>query len=371
MVGPEQHLAGAHGVDEVTQRLGGEHGGVVVQPVEELGRRHRGRVRDPLAFPAHVQTAPQVAETAPAVREAQHQRRTFQNATEREASGRDRRLHRVPDELGEPEVAEPVGVRHAGGVQEGERPPFAEQAPQGIVDRGVQVTAAAPRADRDAGEAELVQAAACLVRRPWPAQRHRPERSQPLGGRRAVVGERVVAASDHLRDQGRIVTGGGEQERRQRDEPHVDAGVVHLPEAFCRVVHGAGERQRGTRADAGDPRVEHDDVVVRTRQVRQPPVRQPAQHRHRHRVRVDVDHRGIDHGDRGLLARGRLPRGHRGTGHPVGGRWLGGRRGGGVRVDHGVGHDGPLGFPFRGRRCWREPRRPPGRPARAGRRPCR
>ncbi len=234
--------------------------------------------------------------------QAQGQREPLQHPAEHQAGHRQGGLHRVADQLGQPEVGLPVRVRHPAGVQEHERAPLGQQRPQLVVDRVVEVPAAAAAADGDAGHAELVQRSAGLVGGARPAERHRAEPEQPVRCVGHVGGQLVVALGHDPGGELPIIRSGAEQERRQRDRVPAHADVVHLGQPHVHVVLGAGQRQRSHRTDPADPGVEPDDAVRHPAEVGQPALGEPLQQRQRHRVRVHVERATVGRGDRGALA---------------------------------------------------------------------
>ena len=180
-----------------------------------------------------------------------------------------------------------------------------------VVDRVVEVAAAAPAADGDAGQAEVVQRAAGLVGGARPAERHRAEPEQPVRRVGHVGGQLVVALGHDAGGEPPIVRSGAEQERRQGDRVPAHADVVHLGQPHVHVVLGAGQRQRGHRTDPADPGVEPDDAVRHPGEVGQPALGEPLQQRQRHRVRVHVERAAVGRGDRGVLRAARTVDPHR------------------------------------------------------------
>ena len=70
----------------------------------------------------------------------------LEHTAERQPGDGQRGLHRVADELRQPEVPLAMAVRYAARVKEHEGPPLAEQRPEVLVDRVVELTAATPAA---------------------------------------------------------------------------------------------------------------------------------------------------------------------------------------------------------------------------------
>ena len=115
-------------------------------------------------------------------------------------------------------------------------PPLGQQRPQLVVDRVVEVAAAAPAADRDAGQPEVVQRAAGLLGGARPAQRHRAEPEQPVRRVGHVGGQLVVALGHDPGGEPLVVRSGAEQERRHRHR---------VPrERRCRPSRTAGRPRR-------------------------------------------------------------------------------------------------------------------------------
>ena len=215
MIGAEHDVIGTDILDDPGQHHRVEHRRVVVEPVDELAGRHRRGARDILAVPTHVHPAPERWHTTSTVREAQVEREALQYPAERQPGHRNRRLHRVPDQLGHPEVLQPGAGRHPAGVQEGEGAALGEQRPEVVVHRIVEILAAALATDGDTRQSEVVQHPPGLVGDTGPAERHVPQPEQPIRRLRDVLGQLVIALGDDAGGKGLVVGRGAEQERRQ------------------------------------------------------------------------------------------------------------------------------------------------------------
>ena len=277
--------------------VGGEHRGVVVEPVGELAGRDRRGAGDVLAVPAHVQPAAQRRQAAAAVGQAQVEREALQHPAEHQPGHRQRGLHRVADQLRQPEVGLPVRVRHAAGVQEDERAPLATAAPTASSLTGSSRSRPPPRLPiAMPARPSSSRRAAGLVGGARPAERHRARAraAGPARRRRRWPARRCPAATMPVANCS-VVGGGAEQERRQRDRVPAHADVVHLGQPHVHVVLGAGQRQRRHRAHPADPGVEPDDAVGHPGEVGQAALGEPLQQRQRHRVRVHVEGADVRH----------------------------------------------------------------------------
>ena len=177
-------------------------------------------------------------------------------------------------------------------MQEDEGVALGQQCPQIVVDRIVQIAAAAAAADGDAGQVQLVQRVPGGLGRARPAQRHRAETDQPVRGTGDVVRQLFVAAPHDAGRELLVVGGRAEQERRQRHCMPVDAGLVHLGQSGGHVMLGQRQWQRGTGADAAHPGVQPDDAAGHAGDIGQVASGQPFEQRQRHRVRMHVEHLG-------------------------------------------------------------------------------
>ena len=276
VVGAEQHVVDADVLDEAAQQKVGEHGGVVVEAVGE--RRSAARW-----WCARHPCGPNPCRAGRAARGGSRRRARGTGSAgvaparrRRQPGDRQRGLHRVADELGQPEVALPVGVGHAAGVQEHERPRSASSAHSSSLTGSSRSRPAAPAADRDARQPEVVEAAPGLVGGAAPTERHRARgraagRGRPPRRRRARRWPRatmsVANAASSAVEQNR--KGGSDTAWRSTPD------LVHLRQPHVDVVLRPGQRQRRERPDPADPRVEADDPVGHAREVGQAAVGEP------------------------------------------------------------------------------------------------
>jgi hypothetical protein len=139
--------------------------------------------------------------------------------------------------------------------------PRSTERPQVVVHRVVEIAAAAAAADRDAVQPEIVQCPARFLRGARPTQRHRPQPQQPLWCVVHVPGQFLVALGDDVGDEGLVVGGRAEQERRQRHGMPLHTDLVHFRQPDVNVVLRARQREWSPRPDTADPRVQHHDPV--------------------------------------------------------------------------------------------------------------